>query len=116
MSLGKLDGSVNENYTDTADQKWIAFRALMSNGTPRVLTMNQFSASIEDGDGIAVTAQPDKVRPIGTVVDIPPGGAWKETVLFQVPADFKPVKIVLVPSDTHFKAFRITLAPGDMPS
>jgi hypothetical protein len=115
MTLGKPDGSQNESYADTADAKWLAFRALMSNGTSQVLTMTQFSASLVDGDGIAVAAQPDKVRPIGAVTGIPPGGAWKETILFAVAPDFVPVKIVLVPSDRHYKAFRITLAPADLP-
>jgi hypothetical protein len=115
MALGKPDGSQNENYSDTADTKWLAFRSLMSNGTSQVLTMTQFSASIVDGDGISLAAQPDKVLPIGAVTGVPPGGAWKETVLFNVPADFKPVKIVLVPSNPHYKAFRITLAPADLP-
>jgi len=115
MTLGKPDGSANESYPDTADMKWIAFRSVMSNGTAQVLTMQQFSASIVDGDGITEAAQPDKVRPLGTVAGIPPGGAWKETVLFQVPADFKAVKIVLVPADQHYKAFRISLAPSDGP-
>jgi hypothetical protein len=115
MSFGKPDGSVNESYADTADTKWLAFRALMSNGTSQVLTMTQFSASLVDGNGIAEAAQPDKVRPMGAVTGIPPGGAWKETVIFNVPADFKPVKIVLVPSDSHYKAFRIALTAADLP-
>jgi len=115
MTLGKPSGTGDEDVTDTSDTKWIAFRALMSNGTTGVLTMSQFSASMVDADGIAVPAQPDKVRPIGTVVDIPPAGAWKETILFNVPAGFRPVKIVLVPADTHYKAFRIALAASDLP-
>ena len=115
MSLGKPDGSVNESYADSATTKWLAFRGLMSNGTARVLTMMQLSASMVDADGIAVAAQPDKVRPMGAVTDMPPGGAWKETVFFAVPVDFKPVKIVLVPADMHYKAFRITLRPSDLP-
>jgi hypothetical protein len=115
MSLGKPDNSPNESYPDTADEKWIVFRAVMSNGTAKPLEMTQFTASIVDGDGIAVAAQPDKVRPIGIVSNIPPGGAWKETILFQVPKDFKPVKIVLVAANPHYKAFRITIAPSDVP-
>ena len=35
--------------------------------------MQQFSASIVDADGVAVAAQPDDVRPIGSVNGIPPG-------------------------------------------
>jgi hypothetical protein len=114
MAIGKPDGSANENYSNTSDTKWLAFRALMSNGTSQVLTINQFSASIVDGDGITVAAQPDKVRPMGAVTGMPPGGAWKESVLFNVPADFKPVKIVLVPADVHYETFRITLTPADL--
>ena len=52
---------------------------------------------------------------MGSVTGMPPGGAWKEVVLFAVPVDFKPVKIVLVPADTHYKAFRITLHASDLP-
>jgi hypothetical protein len=115
MSLGKPDNSPNESYADTADEKWIVFRALMSNGTAKPLEMSQFSASIVDADGIAVAAQPDKVRPIGMVSNIPPGGAWKESILFLVPKDFKPAKIVLVAANAKYKAFRITVAPSDVP-
>ena len=51
---------------------------------------------------------------MGAVTGMPPGGAWKESVLFNVPADFKPVKIVLVPADVHYETFRITLTPADL--
>ena len=51
---------------------------------------------------------------MGSVNSIPPGGAWKEAVFFNVPADFKPVKIVLVSSTPKYKAFRIDLSPSDM--
>lgn len=115
MTLGKPDGTPNESYADSSDGRWIVFRALMSNGTPKVLNLTQFTASIVDADGIAVAAQPDKVRPIGMVSNVPPGGAWKESILFQVPNDSKPVKIVLVSATPRYKAFRITLAPSDVP-
>ncbi len=110
MSLGKPNGTPSESYPDTADSKWIVFRAVMSNGTRKPLEMTQFTASIVDADGIAVAAQPDKVRPMGVVANIPPGGAWKETILFEVPTDFKPAKIVLVSANPKYKSFRITVA------
>jgi hypothetical protein len=116
MALAKPDGSPAESYADDADTTWIVLRALMSNGTPRVLEMTQFSASIVDGDGVAVAAQPDKVRPAGMVTNIPPGGAWHETVLFAVPKGFKPVKIVLVSANPRYKSFRIAIAASDIPS
>jgi hypothetical protein len=115
MSLGKPDSSPSESYQDSADTKWIVFRATMSNGTSKPLEMSQFTASIVDADGIAVAAQPDKVRPAGMVANIPPGGAWKETILFDVPNDFKPAKLVLVSANPKYKSFRITLAASDSP-
>jgi len=116
MMLTKPDGSPSESYADSADTTWLVFRALMSNGTPRVLEMTQFSASIVDADGIAVPAQADKVRPLGMITNIPPGGAWKETILFNVPAGFKPVKILLVSANPKYKSFRINLSPSDAPA
>jgi hypothetical protein len=116
MALAKPDGSPDESYTDDASTTWIVLRALMSNGTPRVLEMPQFSASMIDADGVAVAAQPDKVRPAGMVANIPPGGAWHETVLFAAPKGFKPVKIVLVSASPRYKSFRIAIAPSDVPS
>ena len=115
MSLGKPDGSPSESYQDGADTKWIVFRATMSNGTAKPLEMTQFSASLVDADGIAVAAQPDKVRPMGMVTNIPPGGAWKETILFSVPKDFKPAKLVLVSANPKYKSFRINLSASDSP-
>jgi hypothetical protein len=114
MILGKPSGTPDESYTDTPQTTWFAFRSLMSNGTPRVLDMQQFSASLVDADGVVVAAQPDKVRPIGAVTGVPPGGAWHENIFFNVPAGFVPVKIVLVPAAAG-KAFRIDLAAGDLP-
>lgn len=115
MALAKPDGSPDESYADDGSTSWIVLRALMSNGTSRVLEMTQFSASIIDADGVAVAAQPDKVRPAGMVTNIPPGGAWHETVLFAVPKGFKPVKIVLVSATPRYKSFRIAIAASDVP-
>jgi hypothetical protein len=115
MTLGKPNSSPDESYADDAQTSWIVLRALMSNGTPHVLEMTQFSASIVDADGVAVAAQPDKVRPVGMVTNIPPGGAWRESILFAVPKDFQPVKIVLISGNPHYKSFRINLAASDVP-
>jgi hypothetical protein len=115
MALTKLDGSPEESFTETPAIKWLVFRAVMSNGTAKVLDWQQFSATLVDADGIAVAAQPDKVRPIGMVSNMPPGGAWKETILFNLPTAFKPVKIVLVPTNSKYSAFRISLDASDVP-
>jgi hypothetical protein len=115
MLLDKPDNSPSESYQDNGSTRWIVFRSTMSNGTSKPLEMSQFSASIVDADGIAVAAQPDKVRPLGIVTNIPPGGAWKETILFEVPKDFKPAKIVLISANPKYKSFRITLSASDSP-
>ena len=115
MTLTKPDTSPSESYADDAQTKWIVLRALMSNGTAKPLELTQFTASIVDADGVSVAAQPDKVRPPGMVTGIAPGGAWKETILFNVPKDFTPAKIVLVSTNRKYKSFRIAVAPTDLP-
>jgi hypothetical protein len=116
MQITKLTQTGDEVYGEIPGQRWIVFRALMSNGTSRPSDFQQFSASIADADCVSVDAQPDKVRPMGAVTNIAPGGAWRENILFPIPADFKPVKIVLVSADKHYKAFRISVAPSDVPA
>jgi hypothetical protein len=94
-------------------KKWIVFTASASNGTSHALDMTQFIASVVDQDGDTLQAQPDKVTPMGGVYGQPPGGQWKEQVRFDVPLDFVPVKIVLLPYDRKHQAFRITVRPQD---
>lgn len=107
------DATAADGYTPSPGQKWLIFNATGSNGTKKPLSMQQFSATIVNGNGESVAAQPDKVLPIGGVYGIAPGGGWKEQVFFEIPADFVPVKIVLVPADGKHKAFRVTVRPAD---
>lgn len=116
MKITKVAQSPEESYPDADGQRWLVFRALMSNGTAGPSDIEQFSASIVDADGVSFPAQPDKVRPAGLIANVAPGGAWRENVLFQVPSDFKPVKVVLVAGSPHYKAFRISVAPEDVPA
>jgi hypothetical protein len=102
-----------DDLTAVDGQKWIVFTAAASNGTSKDLDMQQFTASIVDEDGDTHQAQPDKVKPMGGVFGVPPGGKWKEQIYFDVPANFKPVKILLRPYDGKHKAFRITVRPED---
>lgn len=94
-------------------QKWIVFTASASNGTSRALDMAQFMASVADADGDTYQAQPDKLKPVGGLYGVPPGGQWKEQILIEVPANFVPAKIVLLPYDRKHQAFRITVRPTD---
>jgi hypothetical protein len=75
--------------------------------------MQQFVASIVNASGDTYQAQPDKVKPMGGVYGVPPGGQWKEQILYEVPADFSPTKIVLLPYDGKHQAFRITVRASD---
>jgi hypothetical protein len=107
------DATSADGLSGTADQRWLVFTAAASNGTNRALDMQQFIASIVDGEGNTIQAQPDKVRPAGGVYGVPPGGGWKEQVFFLVPKNFKPLKIVLAPYDGKHPVFRITIRPRD---
>jgi hypothetical protein len=110
------DANDADGLSAASGQKWIVFTASASNGTPRALDMQQFVASIVDADGDTFQAQPDKVKPMGGVFGVPPGGQWKEQILFDVPANFVPVKIVLLPYDRKHQAFRITVQADDYPT
>ena len=94
-------------------QKWIIFTASGSNGTSRALDMTQFIASIVSADGDTVQAAPDRVKPMGGLYGVPPGGQWKEQIFFYVPTNFVPTKIVLLPYDRKHQAFRITVRATD---
>jgi hypothetical protein len=102
-----------DNLTAATGEKWIVFTASASNGTAKALDMTQFIASIVDAGGDTHQAQPDKVKPTGGVYGVPPGGQWKEQILFDVPASFVPAKIVLLPYDRKHDAFRITVRATD---
>jgi hypothetical protein len=105
------DAIDSDGFTAASGQKWIVFTASASNGTAHALDMTQFVASIVDSDGDTIQAQPDKVRPMGGLYGVPPGGQWKEQIFFDVPANFAPTKIVLLPYDRKHQAFRITVKP-----
>jgi hypothetical protein len=107
------DASPADGFSATPGNRWLVFRARASNGTPRNFSMTQFIASIVDASGDTIQAQPDKVRPVGGVYGVPPGGAWDEQIFFLVPDSFKPSKIVLAPYDGKRPVFRITVRPED---
>ena len=102
-----------DGLTAVDGQKWIVFTASASNGTAHALDMQQFVASIVDADDNTIQAQPDKLKPVGGVYGVVPGGAWKEQIAFEVPQNFIPVKIVLLPNDRKHQAFRITVRADD---
>lgn len=103
-----------DGFSDVTDQRWIVFSATASNGTHKPLDMSQFIASIVDAQGNTIQAQPDKVRPMGGVYGVPPGGGWKEQIFFLVPKDFVPDKVVLQPYDGKHGVFRISIASNDL--
>lgn len=108
------DATAADGFGAVPGTRWVVFTAAASNGTAQSLSMTQFVASIVDAAGNTIQAQPDKVRPVGGVYGVPPGGAWKEEVFFEIPAAFAPRKIVLAPYDGKRPVFRITVRPQDL--
>ena len=109
------DANDADDLSAASGQKWIVFVASASNGTTHALDMQQFDASIVNTDGDTYQAQPDKLKPVGGVFGVPPGGQWKEQIAFEVPSNFVPAKIVLLPYDKKHQAFRITVRDSDYP-
>ncbi|HEY0614406.1 MAG TPA: hypothetical protein VGC96_07180 [Candidatus Elarobacter sp.] len=107
------DAKASDNMGAPDGMKWIIFTATASNGTKSPLDMQQFVASIVNANGESFAAQPDKLSPTGGVYGIAPGAGWREQVKFDVPSDFVPAKIILLPYDKKHKAFRITVRPAD---
>jgi hypothetical protein len=107
------DANDADGLTAASGEKWIVFTASASNGTPHALDMQQFIASIVDADGDTFEAQPDKLKPVGGLFGVPPGGQWKEQISFDVPTNVIPVKIVLLPYNRKHEAFRITVRAAD---
>jgi hypothetical protein len=107
------DANDSDGLSAASGQKWVVFTASASNGTAHALDMTQFIASIVDSDGDTLQAQPDKVRPMGGLYGVPPGGQWKEQIFFNVPSNFVPTKILLLPYDRKHQAFRITVRAAD---
>lgn len=89
----------------------VVFQAVVSNGTQRSIH-GYFSAALADADGITVNG-----RPLDDGWDLEPGAAARAAYGFQIPADFKPVRLVLVEAtDPKAKAFRVTIKPADFPA
>jgi hypothetical protein len=107
------DAIDSDDLSAASGQKWIVFTASASNGTAHALDMQQFNASIVDADGDTYQAQPDKLKPMGGLYGVVPGGQWKEQIFFNVPSTFVPTKIVLLPYDRKHEAFRITVRAAD---
>ncbi len=107
------DATASDGFTAPSGQKWLVFQATGANGTNKPLDMQQFVASIVNADGESYAAQPDKLLPMGGVYGIAPGAGWREQVAFQVPADFVPAKIVLLPANKKHAAFRIAVGPNE---
>jgi hypothetical protein len=87
----------------------VLFEATVSNGTPAQIA-GYFNSSIVDADGITVPGHS------AGLWNLAQAQAYKLKIDFHLPANFVPVKIVLIPTDPKFKKpFRIDLKPGDLP-
>jgi hypothetical protein len=94
---------------DNLTPDFVLFEATVSNGTPAQIA-GYFNSSIVDADGITVPGHS------AGLWNLAQAQAYKLKIDFHLPANFVPVKIVLIPTDPKFKKpFRIDLKPGDLP-
>jgi hypothetical protein len=109
MSLGdpKPGDSMRPN---AAGDRALVFRAIVSNGTHHE-NHGYFDATLADADGITVSG-----RPLDSGWGLEPGTAARTSIGFSVPANFVPVKLVLIQAAApKARAFRITVRPADIP-
>jgi hypothetical protein len=94
-----------------ANGRAVVFQAVVSNGTQHSIH-GYFNAALADADGITVNG-----RPLDDGWDLEPGTAARSAYGFQIPSDFKPVRLVLIEAaDPKAKAFRVTIKPTDFPA
>jgi hypothetical protein len=109
-----LRPSTADEYTPSGGQHGLVLTYLVSNGTSKERA-GTFSASISDADGVVVDGKPVSVY--SAYYSLIPGAAAHGTIQFILPADFKPVKIVLTDQGGPAgPAFRILLQPTDVPA
>jgi len=109
MSLG--DPRTGDSIRpQAAGDRALVFRAVVSNGTQHE-NHGYFDATLADADGITVSG-----RPLDDGWGLAPGTAARTSIGFSVPANFVPVKLVLIQAATpKVRAFRVTLRPNDVP-
>ncbi len=110
-SMSLTDPRPGEPMRSPAGERPLVFRAIVSNGTHRA-NHGFFNASLADANGITIEG-----RPLDDGWELQPGTAGRTIIGFSIPADFVPVKLVLIQAAvTNPKAFRITVRPSDIPA
>ncbi len=95
---------------NAAGERAIVFHAIVSNGSHHE-NHGYFNATLADANGITVTG-----RPLDSGWSLQPGTAARAATGFSVPADFVPVRMVLIEAATpKAQAFRIAIRPTDLP-
>ncbi len=108
MTLGDATPE-DKMHGNAATDRPLVFRAIVSNGTKHE-NHGYFDASLSDADGITIAG-----RPLDDGWSLEPGAAARTTLGFSVPANFVPVKLVLIQAAApNKKAFRITIRPSDL--
>ncbi len=109
MSLGDPRAGDSMRPNAAADRA-LVFRAIVSNGTHHE-NHGYFDATLADADGITVSG-----RPLDIGWGLEPGAAARTSIGFSVPANFVPVKLVLIQAAApKARAFRIAVRPTDVP-
>ena len=102
-------------FSKNAENHWIVFRGLLRNGTSAPAKTWFASVWANDADGVAhpcytLVNGPPPIQ-AGDVV-LPPGGATPLRFPCEVPLDFKPVSLLMVPGFSESKPFRIGGLPA----
>lgn len=96
------------------DKSYLVFSAVVSNGSPTKIVFESIEGTLADADGVTLE-HAFRAEDTGQIL---PGAAYKHETWFDLPADFKVAKIVLVPHGYPLKnrrAFRISVPEGSVP-
>ena len=108
MSL-KDAGPADHIRPNAPGERALVFHTIVSNGTKHE-DHGYFDASLADAQGITIAG-----RPLDDGWSLEPGAAARAVTGFSVPADFVPVRLVLIESARpKSRAFRIAISPADL--
>jgi hypothetical protein len=94
---------------DNLTNDFLLFECVVSNGTSQPVA-GYFHSSIADADGVTVDGHSPGLW------NLQQAQAYRLKIDFHLPANFVPVKIVLVPTDPKYKkVFRVDLKASDLP-
>jgi hypothetical protein len=99
----------DDEHPNKPGERAVVFHAIVSNGMHHEVH-GYFNATLADADGVTVTG-----RPLDDGWSLEQGAAARTATGFSIPADFVPIKLVLIEAAVpNGKAFRITIRSKDL--